>query len=111
MPRPRTNVLFELNGQWIGTVTGTQALYRFWDDAGIERTNRQSLGTTDLEEAKLKLAEIIVKGPEQSPGSMLPIILEKYFTEKTDKKPSAGVSRSAGRMMLVSGGTERAWGH
>ena len=101
MPRPRKSPLFELGEQWIGTVPGSRVLYRFWDDAGAGGTRRQTLGTEDLAEAKLKLAEIVVKGRESPPTAMLPIVLEKYFSEHTDGKPSEGVSRSAGRVMIA----------
>ncbi len=65
MSRPRKNALFELGEQWIGAISGSAALYRFWYDERTGRTSRASLGTEDIEEAKLKLATIVLKGGRQ----------------------------------------------
>ena len=100
MSRPRKNVLFELGEQWIGTVPGSVALYRFWHDPRNGRTRRASLGTENIEEAKLRLAELILRGGQQSSNSMLGSILEKYFVERTDKLPSKDTARAAGRLFL-----------
>jgi len=104
MPRPRARPLFELAGQWIAKEHGSANLYRFWHDAGAARTRRESLGTADLEKAKRKLAEIVVNGAPKTIDTPLATVLLAYFTERTDKLPSAKVSRQAGRIML------RAWG-
>ena len=100
MSRPRKNALFELGGQWIGTISGSAALYRFWFDPRNGRTSRASLGTEDIEEAKLKLATLVLKGGKQSANAMLATVLEKYFLERTDKLPSKQAARAAGRLLL-----------
>ena len=100
MSRPRKNALFELGDQWIGRISGSATLYRFWFDQRNGRTSRASLGTEDIEEAKLKLATLVLKGGKQSANGMLATILEKYFVGRTDKLPSKQAARAAGRLLL-----------
>jgi len=100
MPRPRTNALFEIAGQWIARDPGSPNLYRFWTEPGTGRTRRASLCTTDFEEAKRRFAEaVLLKGPK-TPDSPLATVLESYFLERTDKLPSAKHARLAGRTLL-----------
>jgi len=105
MPRPRARPLFELAGQWIALEHGSRSLYRFWHDAGAARTRRASLGTTDLEAAKRKLAEIVINGSPKTGSTPLSTVLLDYFVKRTDRLPSGKVARQAGRIML------RAWGN
>ena len=56
MPRRKARSEFELAGQWIAEEPGRPGHYRFWIDPGVGRTRRASLGTTDIEEAKARLA-------------------------------------------------------
>lgn len=100
MPRARARALFELCGQWIAEEPGRLGLYRFWNDAGTGRTRRASLGTSNLEEAKRRLAEIVVRGAPATPDSHLAIIFENYFLQRTDHLPSAKPARHAGRLFL-----------
>lgn len=100
MPRPRKAPIFELAGQWIGRIGGTPNLYRFWYDAGACRTCRASLGTTNLDQAKRQLAEIVVNGLPKTQDTPLSVILLSYFEQHTDKLPSKKQSRNAGRILL-----------
>lgn len=100
MPRPRKHALFELGGQWIAREHGTGQLYRFWNDAGAGRTRRASLGTPDLERAKLIFAEAVIKGATRSANDHLSLILEAYFEARTDHLPSKDQARFAGALML-----------
>jgi len=101
MPRPRARSLFELEGQWIAREPGRRQLYRYWTDSeGTGRTRRASLGTTDLETAKRRLAEIVVRGAQRTVDAMLSIVLEDYFLARTDKLPSKMQSRNAGKVLL-----------
>lgn len=100
MPRPRARSIFELGGQWIAIEPGARNLYRFWNDASTGRTRRESLGTSDLEAAKCKLAEIVVRGATKTADSLVSAVLLKYFTERTDKLPSKKQSRNAGKVFL-----------
>lgn len=100
MPRPRAQPLFALGDQWIAHDPGSPFLYRFWTEPGTGRTRRASLGTADIEEAKLKLAEIVLMGAPKTPDAPLSVILEKYFEDQTDKLRSAKIARGHGRKML-----------
>lgn len=101
MPRPRLKPLFELGSQWIATDPDSRMLYRFWTEPGSCRTRRASLGTADLESAKLKLAEIVLKGAPKTPDAPLSIVLERYFEDRTDKLRSKKVARGHGRKILT----------
>src|SRR4051794_23486550 len=100
MPRPRVAALFELEPYWIAREPGKHNLYYYWNDARSGRTRRRSLGCSHLEQAKKKLAEIVVQGDTKTPNAFLSAVLLKYFEERTDKLPCKPQSRSAGRTML-----------
>jgi integrase len=100
MPQPRKRPLFEFGGQWIANDPDSRMLYRFWTSPGTGRTSRASLGCTDLEAAKLKLAEIVIKGAPKTVDAPLSVVLETYFTGRTDKLPSGKVARGHGRKIL-----------
>ena len=96
--------LFEFGGQWIGKVGGSQQLYRFWYDGRNGEVRRRSLKTTDIEEAKAKLAELIIKDtpasaddPERVP---LVYVLSHYLEGHSDGKPSAHVARRAADLVM-----------
>src|SRR4051812_32022443 len=104
MPRPRQKALFELGGQWIAKEAGKPGFYRFWHDAGTGHSRRASLGTADIEVAKTRLAEIIVRGAPKSSDSHLSIVLERYFVERSDHLRTKNMARHAGKLVL------RRWG-
>jgi integrase len=104
MPRARSGPLFELAGQWVGREPGRANLYRFWNDPGTGRQCRESLGTGDLEKAKLVFAKAVLQNAPKTPNSPLAAVLVQYFTERTDKLPSKKQSRNAGKILL------RCWG-
>lgn len=106
MPRPKVNVLYELDGQWISTIGGKRNLYHFWNDARAGRVRRASLGTPDLEGAKRRFAQAVVAGRTGTSDSLLSAVLLKYFTERTDKLPSKTQSRNAGRVLLKCWGVK-----
>jgi integrase len=100
MPRPRQNAIFELGGQWIAKEPGRNGYYRFWNDAGNGRTRRASLGTANFEDAKSRLAEIVVRGEPATSETHLATVLEKYFLERSDHLASAKPARHSGRLLL-----------
>lgn len=106
MPRARAKPLFELAGQWIAAEPGKRNLFRYWTEPGTSRTRRETLGTADLGEAKLRFAAIVLQSGPKTPRSLLSAVLLPYFEEHTDKLPSAKQSRSAGRVMLKCWGDE-----
>lgn len=99
--RKRSRPLFELGGQWIAREPGRASLYRFWTDRGTNRSRRASLGTDDLERAKIRLAEIVLSHGQAAPSAPLAIVLKSYFEAHTDRLPSAQAARAAGKLMLA----------
>lgn len=97
--------LFEIGGQWIGTVTGSSSYYRFWYDPRAGELRRRSLKTEDFEEAKIKLAGIIGTGATQTALDpdrvMLSAVLNHYYENHSDKLPSAGAARRAGELVMT----------
>jgi hypothetical protein len=96
--------LFEFGGLWIGRVHGSQRLYRFWYDSRNGEVRRRSLKTTDIEEAKKRVAEIVVSeapvmadDPEQVP---IVFVLTHYLKGHADARPSAHVSRRACELVM-----------
>lgn len=105
MPRPRARSLFELGGHWISTIPERESLYAFWTDTRNGGTRRRSLGTADIEQAKLKLAEIVLMGAPATAASPLSIIFENYFLARTDQLPSKEPARASGRLFLKHWGS------
>lgn len=104
MPKPRSGAVFELGGQWIARISGRRSWYRHWTEPGTGITNRRSLGTDDLNAAKRKLAEIVVRGSPKNVSSLLSAILLDYFERHTDGLASKKQSRNAGRIVLACWG-------
>ena len=101
MPRPRQKeALFELDGQRIGHELGKPYLYRYYHDERTGHSCRRSLGTSNLEEAKCRLAEIVVKGAPKNDDTYLSIVLDTYYEAVTDHLPSAKPARHAGHLAL-----------
>lgn len=101
MPRPKARTpFFELGGYWIAREPDRPCFWYFWNDAGNGRTRRASLGTEDLERAKLRLAEIVLRGAPATGDTLLATVLENYFIKRTDHLPSKKNARLAGRLFL-----------
>ena len=77
--------LFRLGEVWIGRRGKSDNLYRYWWDAETKRTRRASLGTSDLEEAKLVLKEWYAKHhlPEDEKPEDVPLatVIRVYYEE------------------------------
>ncbi len=96
--------LFEFGGMWVGRVYGSQQLYRFWYDSRNGEVRRRSLKTTNIEEAKRRLAEVVVNDaptkaddPEKVP---LVFVLTHYLEGHADSRPSAHVARRASELVM-----------
>jgi hypothetical protein len=87
MPKRRNPPLFELGDFWIQAEPGRTA-YRYWYELGTRRVRRARCASKDFEAAKLELAELVVRGAPKSATSYLATILETYFIDRTDKRPS-----------------------
>lgn len=105
MPRPRVRSIFELGGYWLSTIPKRKGLYAFWTDARNGGTCRRSLGTEDIEQAKMKLAEMVVQGSPATVNTPIAVVLENYFVERTDHLPSKNPARHAGRLFLEEWGS------
>lgn len=102
MPQPRKHALFELGGQWIAfNDPRSKVLYRFWTEPGTGRTRRASLGTADLEAAKVKLGAIVSVGAPKTVEARLSAVFLKYYEDRTDKLPSGKVARGHGKKVLA----------
>lgn len=100
MSRPRLNPLFEIGDYWIGQEPNSPLLYRYWRDRNVGRTRRATLGTDDLEEAKIRLAEIVVRDSPATPESYLSTIFDKYCDEHGDKTATGTTARWTCRQYL-----------
>ena len=96
--------MFEFGGMWIGRVYGSQQLYRFWYDSRNGEVRRRSLKTTNIEEAKKRLAEVVFNDaptkaddPEKVP---LVFVLTHYLEGHADFRPSAHVARRACELVM-----------
>ncbi|MGD0142138.1 MAG: tyrosine-type recombinase/integrase [Rhizomicrobium sp.] len=109
MSRSRKGKIFEIGEWWLDRVAGSSQWYGFRYDAESGRVRRESLGVTDFEDAKLALSSrALIAAPKKS-DSYLSAILESYFEEVSDKKPSGVQARFAGALLLKFwGSTSRA---
>lgn len=118
MPRGGPNgEQFEYGGYWLGTeAAGPGAIYyRYWYPRdGRRKVRRASLGTSDWEGAKNALiahVQIQDAPKDQEPeGVYLAVMLERYFRDVTDRKPSAEQARIAGQVLLQFFGEEEVLG-
>ncbi len=84
--------LFQLGKYWIDWLNPKEPggnLYRFWYDARARTNGRRSLGTGDLEQAKHKLAAIVVEGEHddaKDPNRVLLVaVLSHYLKHRVPK--------------------------
>jgi integrase len=96
--------LFEFGGMWIGRVSGSEQLYRFWYDNRNGEVRRRSLKTKNIEEAKKRLAETVVNDapteaddPEKVP---LVFVLTHSLEGHADSRPSAHVAKRACELVM-----------
>lgn len=100
MPRDK----FTIGRYWLDTVSGSANFYRCWYDAGTHTVSRRSLKTGDLEEAKIRLAAIVLTegaAAPSDPGQVTLIaVLTRYYAEHSDRRPNPALARRAGDMLL-----------
>src|SRR5260221_21022 len=100
MPRYRKGKIFEIGGWWLDRDAGSPFWYAFRYDADTGRVRRESLGVVDLEEAKLAISTKALIASPKKIDSYLSSILENYFQEVSDAKPSGPQARFAGGVIL-----------
>ncbi len=96
----RNPPLFELGKYWLAVEKGRPGYYCFWYEPRTRRVRRARCASETLEEAKLELAEIVVKGSLRNIDDHLAPVLETYFLERTDKRPSKKPARRAAALLL-----------
>jgi hypothetical protein len=96
--------VFQLGRYWIDKVSGSANFYKFWYDAGAGETRRRSLGTADLELAKIELAAHVIKEgsgrPVEPKDAQFIAVFNRYWEERSDKLRSKAQARCAGRYLL-----------
>jgi integrase len=100
MPRYRKAKIFEIGGWWLDGVAGSPFWYAFRYDADAGRVCRESLGVDDLETAKLAISTKALIACPKEIDSYLSSILEDYFQNVSDAKPSGPQARYAGGVVL-----------
>lgn len=88
---------FQVGDYWLSQREGSPAWYRTSYDAKTRRTNRTSLGTEDIEQAKQSLAEwfLLNRQPvnEKPQEALLADVLRRYYTEHGSKSRSKDQAR------------------
>ncbi len=96
---PRYERIFQIEQYWLDKRPNSEMWCRCWFENRGRQTRRASLGTNDLQEAKLRLAQWVVQNrelhnerPQHTP---LETILVRYYNEHASKLPSAEQARFA----------------
>ena len=93
---------FEIQGYYLSKRDESPFYLATWYDPGSRQTRRRSLGTTDLQIAKLKLAEIVVKLVEYRdcpPSTYLFVTAAvNYYEHHARHKPSATAAKISLRL-------------
>lgn len=99
MRRPQGERLGAIGGYWLSRRRNSPAWCRTWYDGSSRQTKRASLGTADLRDAKLKLAEWVVgqgKLPDNRPCSVaLEAVLIRYYRQHACARRSGKQARYA----------------
>lgn len=97
MPRPKNDHAGQIGDFWLSQRPNSPVWCRTWFDPATRQTRRASLGTTDLREAQLKLAEWITchqilrsEAPENVP---LETVLVRYYEGHGKRIPSRDQAR------------------
>jgi integrase len=94
---------FVLGKYWLGQVTGSERYYAFWYDAGTREVRRKSLKTGNFDEAKIALASLVLQTETETrePNDVTLIsVLNRYWTEHSDRRPNPSGARRAGALLL-----------
>lgn len=89
----------QIGDYWLSKRRGSDNWCRTWYDAASRQTKRESLGTTDFQEGKLRLWEWYAKHGriEQQPPqeAVLGMVLTRYWERHASRLPSAEFARIA----------------
>ena len=89
----------EIGDYWLTKRPGSAQWCRTWYDANTRQTRRASLGTDDLQAAKVALWEWFAKygrvGKQQAAETSLELVLVRYYQQHAEALPSAEMARVA----------------
>jgi integrase len=94
---------FRIGKYWLDRVAGSERYYAFWYEPGTREVRRKSLKTGSLDEAKIALAALVLKTDTETrePGDVTLIsVLDRYWTEHSDRRPNPSGARRAGNLLL-----------
>jgi len=95
---------FRIGKYWLDQVPGSPFWYACWYDAGAREVRRRSLKTPDFEEAKIRLAALVLgegAGQDREPDAVpLITVFNAYWTEHSDKRHNPSAARRAGNLLL-----------
>lgn len=93
---------FQLGEYWLSRQARSANWCRTWFDRGTQQTKRASLGTGELEEAKRRLAEWVLRNRElkhEDPRDIpVSVVLQRYVDEHAAKLPSADTAKRARKL-------------
>lgn len=89
----------QIGEYWLSQRPGSDAWCRTWFNGKTRQTQRASLGTNDLQAAKIKLWEWFAKygrvGKQEAHDTALEIVLVRYYQQHAAETPSAEMARIA----------------
>ena len=89
----------EIGDYWLTKRPGSAQWCRTWYDANTRQTRRASLGTDDLQAAKVKLWEWFAKygrvGKQEAHDTALELVLVRYYQQHAEASASAEMARIA----------------
>jgi integrase len=89
----------EIGEYWVSKRPGSEQWCRTWYDANTRQTRRASLGTDDLQAAKIKLWEWFAKygrvGKQEAHDTALELVLVRYYQQHAAASASAEMARIA----------------
>lgn len=89
----------QIGEYWLSKRPGSNQWCRTWYDAASRQTKRESLGTADFQEGKLKLWEWYAKfgrvGQQQPQEASLAMVLVRYWERHASALPSAEFAKIA----------------
>lgn len=89
----------EIGGYWLSKRRGSDCWCRTWFDAATRQTKRASLGTSDIQDAKVSLwkwyAEHGQLTKQRADQIRLEMVLTRYYLQHAQHQPSAEAARIA----------------
>jgi len=112
-PSPRRAArLFEIGRYWLGRERHADTISYYWYDASARRTRRTTTGLTDLEEAKVWLAALVLREspdkPHTDPSQVTIAAIRAYYWEHHGSRiRSSNLARLAFKLIGAFMGTQK----